>query len=95
MSPLRIADLTENKTLDHSAMTAVRGGMRTFGKQSLYWGPMGDPFVQVNPTQAISQFQGIQNAVGNNVANFGFSNLDNTNHQNQQAQNNVNVGGWL
>ncbi|ADE13364.1 conserved hypothetical protein [Nitrosococcus halophilus Nc 4] len=93
MSKLVIADLAESKTLDHSAMASVRGGMRAY--RSLSWGPIGDQFLSVNPVQSIEQFQGIENAVGNNVANFGFSDLRNTNTQNQSAQNNVNVGGFI
>ncbi|ADE15097.1 conserved hypothetical protein [Nitrosococcus halophilus Nc 4] len=95
MSKLVIADLAESKTLDSTAMTSICGGMRAFESRSLYWGPMGDRFTQVNPTQAISQFQGLENAVGNNVANFGVANVHNTNTQNQHAQNNVNVGGFI
>ncbi|ADE13982.1 conserved hypothetical protein [Nitrosococcus halophilus Nc 4] len=95
MSTLFITDLAESKTLDQDAMTSVRGGMRALKSRSLYWGPMGDRFVSVNPVQSIDQFQGINNAVGNNVANFGFSDVRNTNTQNQHAQNNVNVGGFL
>ncbi|ADE13361.1 conserved hypothetical protein [Nitrosococcus halophilus Nc 4] len=93
MSKLIIADLAESKTLDRAAMTSVRGGVRAH--RSLSWGPIGDRFLEVNPTQAISQFQGIENTVGNNVANFGFSDLHNTNTQNQYAQNNVNVGRFI
>lgn len=93
MSKIVIADLAESKTLDRAAMIAVRGGMRVF--PSFFLGSIGNRFLEVNPLQTVSQFQGIQNSVGNNVANFGFSDLQNANAQTQNAQNNVNVGGVL
>ncbi|QBQ55351.1 hypothetical protein [Nitrosococcus wardiae] len=91
MSKLMIVDLSESKTLDRKTMSSVRGDMKA--KASLSWYPYGgDRYLEVSPTQAISQFQGLENMVGNNVANFGHYNVHNTNTQSQDAYNNVNVG---
>lgn len=95
MSKLMIADLSESKILDGEAMSSVHGGMSILTGLYGYGYPhySGDRYLEVSPTQAISQFQGLENAVGNNVANFGYYDVYNTNTQNQNAYNNVNVGG--
>ena len=87
MSTIAIRDLHQARELDHSAMSAVRGG--SFGLSELR-GPFANVNVAVN--QNIVQLQNIDVNALNNVALVDKFQPRVNVHGDQSASNNINVG---
>ncbi|KFI21232.1 hypothetical protein [Nitrosococcus oceani] len=68
MSQLRIADLTENKTLERGQMRTLRGG-KALGLPGLSFANVA---IDIDLNQQINQVQMLDITAANNVANFGL-----------------------
>jgi hypothetical protein len=88
MKTLMIKDLVRAEALDHTAMAAVRGGMKlAMPSYPSDYSPKFDS--SVNVTQNLMQAQQVTNAVANGSAFLNC--VDVTNTTNQFGQNNVAV----